>query len=189
AEEGDLRAVEELLDHDTAVGLGEAGQGVRDGLGVVLGDDDALAGGQPVVLDDVGSAGGCERGDNVVLAAAHVRQGGRHASGGHDLLGEGLAALERGGCCARPEAPDAASSDRVRDPGYQWCLWADDDQVGGDVLGKLRHPGGVGDRTPVRAATGHQVDAGVAGSRQDRVDGRVGGEGAHDGVLACAGTY
>ena len=61
AEQRHLGPVEELLDDDRAVGLGQAGPRVRERLVAVVGDDDALAGGEPVVLDDVRGAEGVER--------------------------------------------------------------------------------------------------------------------------------
>ena len=55
AEQRHLRPRQVLLDDDCAVGLGQAGPGVLEGLGPVVGDHDPLARGEPVVLDDVGA--------------------------------------------------------------------------------------------------------------------------------------
>ena len=97
AEDGGLGAVEVLLDDDAATGSGEAGGGVGAGRLEVVGDDDALAGGEAVLLDDVGRPEGVERVVDLLGGGADVRHGGGHPGGGHDLLGERLAALESGG--------------------------------------------------------------------------------------------
>ena len=60
-EQRDLGAVEVLLDDDPAAGLGQARGRVRERLVAVVGDDDALARGEPVVLDHVGGAERVER--------------------------------------------------------------------------------------------------------------------------------
>ena len=72
-EEGDLGAVEELLD-DHAV----AGERVLAGRGEVVGDDDALAGGEAVVLDDVRRAEGVEGLVDLLGGGADVAAGGGH---------------------------------------------------------------------------------------------------------------
>ena len=65
-EDRDLRAVEELLDHDPA-----ARGGMGDRRVTVVGHHDALAGGQAVVLHDVRRAEGVERGLGLVAGLAH----------------------------------------------------------------------------------------------------------------------
>ena len=87
-----------------------------------------------------------------------------------------------------PEAGDPPAADGVGDAGDERRLGPDDDQVGAHLAGE------VGDAVPVEqagrqvAAQGDGVDAGVAGGGDDRVDGRVGGQGADDGVLAGTGS-
>ena len=68
-----------------------------------FGDDDALARGEPVVLDDVGRTQRVEGVGDLVEGGADAGQRGRHVGRCHDLLGEGLAALEPGGLGRRPE--------------------------------------------------------------------------------------
>ena len=81
-----------------AAGLGQAGARVRQRLVAVVGDDDALARGEPVVLDDVRRAEGVERVGDLVQRCVHTRASAvGHVGRGHDLLGERLAALEPGG--------------------------------------------------------------------------------------------
>ena len=125
AEQRDLGAVEVLLDdHPSASG------GVGEGDVTVVGDDDALARSQPVVLDDVGRAERVERGGGLLGGVADVRRPGGYAGLGHHVLGEGLAALELGGGLRRAEAVDAGVAYGVGDPGDQRRLGPDDDQVG-----------------------------------------------------------
>ena len=58
------------------------------------------------------------------------RARGGHARGGHDLLGERLAALQARGGRRRAEGADAEGAQRVAEPGDQRGLGADDHQVG-----------------------------------------------------------
>ncbi|GMA20856.1 hypothetical protein GCM10025862_28770 [Arsenicicoccus piscis] len=116
-----------------------------------------------------------------------MRHRGRHLGGGHDLLGEGLAALELGGRGRRSEDGDPALAHHVRDAGDERDLGTDHDQVGLDLLRQ------VGDGRPVGrvgqgAAQGDLVDARVAGGGDDRVDGRVAQQGGDDGVLSGTGA-
>ena len=110
-------------------GLARQARACSSASGPVVGDHDALAGGQPVVLDDVRGAEGVERLLDLGLGGAHVRQAGGHLGRRHDLLGEGLAALEPGRLGRRAEAGDAGRAHRVGHARHQRRLGADDDQV------------------------------------------------------------
>ena len=146
AEHGGLRAVEVVLDDDGAVLLGQAGQAVVHGGGAVGGDDDALAGGQAVLLDHVRRAESVQRGGQLGLGGAHGGLGGGHARGRHDLLGEGLGALQAGRPDAGAEHGDAGIAHGVGDPRHEGGLRAHDDEVGahlGDQLDDLRRAGRV----------------------------------------------
>ena len=59
----------------TALAGARVGAGRLD----VVGHDDALAGGEPVVLDDVGRAEGVQRLVGLLGRGAHVAAGRRHA--------------------------------------------------------------------------------------------------------------
>ncbi len=188
AEEGHLGPVEELLDDDPTVGLGEASAGVLDGGGPVVGDDDSLAGRQAVVLDDVRGAERVEGGLDLRDGGADVGEGRRDVGRRHDLLGEGLAPLEPGRLGARPEGGEAGRDERVGDPGDERRLRADDDEVDLVSPGHLEDRGGVGDPTRQRLAPRDGLDAGVAGCGDDGVDHGVGAETADEGVLTGPGT-
>ena len=108
AEQRHLGAVEELLDHAPPAARRRRAPGPASRSEVTT---TPLPAGQAVVLDDVRRAEGVERGGHLVGVVADVRHRGRHAGRGHDLLGEGLAALEPGGL-----APTGRSS-RCRAPG------------------------------------------------------------------------
>ena len=130
-EERHLRTVEVLLDDDPVA----AGR-VSQRLVAVLGHHDALAGGEPVVLDDVGRAERVERLRGLLGGAAHAGHRGRYVGRGHHVLGEGLGALEDGRLLRRPEAGDADRAYGVGDPRDQRRLRADDDQVDAEVAGE-----------------------------------------------------
>ena len=151
-----------------------------------VGDDDALAGRQAVVLDDVRRPERVEGRGDLVGRAAQPGRGGRHAGGRHHVLGEGLRAFQLGGRARRPEAEDARCGHGVGDAGHQRRLGADDDEVGADLDGQR------GDRL-----AGHRVDlvqgrhgrdAGVARGRVHLVHIRVARQREGQGVLAPAGT-
>ena len=128
-EQRDLGAVEVVLDDDAAVGLGQARLRVGQRLGAVVGHDDALARGEPVVLDHVGGAERVETRGGLLDRRRHPRLGGGHARGGHDLLGERLGALEPGARGGRAEDGDPDGPHGVRDARDQRRLGPDDDEV------------------------------------------------------------
>ena len=178
AEQRDLGAVEVLLDHDLRRRPARQRRACASGLGAVVGDDDALAGGQPVVLDDVRRAERVQRVGHLGGGRADVRQRGGHPGRGHHLLGEGLAALELRRLRGRAEAGDARARARRRRR-----------RPPAGPRGR-RRPGRRPPRRPGRrrrrrraGSTGRsrqsamRVDAGVAGGGDDGVDRRVGGQG------------
>ncbi len=151
-----------------------------------VGDDHALAGSQAVVLDDVGGAELVEGRGRLLGGGAGEGTRRRHASRVHDVLGEGLRALELGGRTARAEDRDAAGADDVGHSGDQRRLWSDDDQVDPELLGKVGH--GFSVELVDRVQGGDVGDAGVAGSRVDGRDAGVLGQGTGESVLTAAGT-
>jgi len=159
---------------------------VRERGGAILGDHHTLAGGEAVVLDHVRGAERVERLGHLGHAGAHVRHRRGHTGGGHDVLGEGLGALEVRGCGVGSEAGDAGRADGVGHACDQRHLRADDHEVGREFGGQ----GGDGVRI-VRADGPVLRDgrrAGVARSDEEGGGLDVGREGAGDGVLARAGT-
>ena len=165
----------------------EDGGGVAAGGVEVLGDEDALAGGEPVVLDHVRRVEAGERGVEVAGVVDRLAARGGHAGGGHDVLGERLRALDarRGG--ARPEAGDAGVAQRVADARDERGLGADDDEVGAPLTGQgddLLAGGGVGEARVL----GERGRAGVAGGGGEGRHLGVAGEGEEEGMLAGSGA-
>ncbi len=178
-EERDLRAVEELLDDDPP-----AGQRVGAGRLDVVGDDDALAGGQAVVLDHVGRAEGVEGRVDLRRAGADVRAGGGHLGGGHHVLGERLGALQPRGFRRGAEGGDTVLPDRVRDARHQRRLRAHHHEVGPQREGELRDGVAVEGVHGVRRRD--LGDPGVAGGAVQGGDVGVEGQRAAQGVFAGA---
>ncbi len=156
-------------------------KGVLVGRRTVLRDDDALTGRQPVVLDHVrraapikGVVDALDRGDT-------DRRRGRHAGGGHHVLGEGLRPLDAGGRRARTEDGEPAGPQLVGGPVDQRDLRSDDHQIGVDDVRE------VGDRHRVgrvdRMAGGQLPGPGVAGTDMQVADARVAAERPQQGVL------
>ena len=98
----------------------------------VCGDDHALAGGQPVGLDDDGQAlrGHIRLGGGRVVEAAIGRRG--DAVFGAEILGEAFGAFELGGGARRTEHLDAGRFEIVGEPGDERRLGPDHHQA--DVL-------------------------------------------------------
>jgi hypothetical protein len=140
---------------------------VRERRVAVVGDDDALAGGQAVGLHDVRGAVGVEGGFDLGAGRGPRRPTGGHVGGIHDPLRERLRALQlrRGRPGPNTGMPCSAGRRRPRD---QRRLGADDHEVDVVVVGILGHRGGAvgiegGDDRGVGG------DAGVAGGREQVV--------------------
>ena len=127
-EEGDLGAVEVVLDDDP-VGDLEAGAGVGQSLGAIRGHDDALARCQAIGLDHVGGAEFVEGSGRLVRGVGDHGTCCGHVRGLHDLLRKRLRSFEDRGLGAGPEDRERGLTQGVGDPGDQWCLGADDDEV------------------------------------------------------------
>ena len=112
-------------------------------------DPDALAGCEPVELEDAGRCDG-------------QRPRRRHSSGLHYLLGKCLRALDLRGRCARAEDGDAAMAQLVGEPGDERRLRADDDEVDPELAGE-RDDRGVVVRTR-GMAVGKGCDSRIARS-------------------------
>ena len=154
----------------------------------VVGDDDALAACEPVLLDDVRGPQGVDGVGDLLDRRADVGQARGDVGGGHDLLGERLAALQPSGLRRGPEAGDPCSADGVGDAGDEGRLGPDDDEVHAQTGREVDDAVGVADTAGERLAAGDRLDAGVARGRDDGVDGGVEGEGADERVLAGSGA-
>ena len=143
-----------------------------DRLGAVGRDDDALAGGQPVVFDDVGRTELVQRGGDLLRTRAEATARRRHVRGSHHLLGERLAALQlrrRGG---RAEAVDAGRPNGIGDTRDERSLGADHYEIGRELCPQ-RRDGGAVDRIDT-ALLGHGGGAGVPWGARQRGDARIG---------------
>ena len=187
AEERHLGTGQVLLDDDRTVGLRQAGAGVLECLLPVVGHDDTLAGSEPVVLDDMRRTQGVEGLLDRLDRRADVRQPGGHLGRGHDVLGEGLAALEARRLGGRTEARDARRPNGVRHSGDERRLRADHDEVRARPAGEGDDGLDIGGPAGEGLARRERGDAGVARRRDHLVDRGVQGEGADDGVLTGPG--
>ena len=188
-EQRDLLADQQLLDHDGAARLAEraAEQAGLDGgqRALAVGADrDALAGGQPVGLDDAGAAqlvdGAARRVD---VPGGDVARG-RHARREHQLLGERLGALDQRGAGRRAEDGDARAPQRVAEPEHERQLRADHDQVG---LELVRQRGEAAEVVHGHVVAGGDArDAGVAGRAVQFATGGARGERLRKRVLPPA---
>ena len=186
AEQGGFRAVEIVLDDDAAAAAGQAGTAMSQGHRALIGDDDALAGGQAVLLDDVWGPEAVQGGGQLGLGGAYGGLGGGHTGSGHDLLGEGLRALQTSRLGAGTEAGDPGVAHGVGDARHQWRLGTHDDEVG-------LHLGGQGNDLLGSTGVDVEVRGDGCGPRitggDDELGGlRVTGEGTGQGVLARAGA-
>ena len=132
-DEARFLALEKVLDHDSSTtGAERIGDEHRvdrrfrlsDGCG----NDDTLAGGQPVGFDDhrrAMLANVCARFRGVGEGAVFRR---RDTVSAHERLGEVLRALELRGGARRAEHAQSASAEHVDDSARQRCLRADDGQ-------------------------------------------------------------
>ena len=153
----------------------------------VVGDDDALSGGQSIGLHDVRGAVGVEGGFDLGAGRGPRRPTGGHVGGIHDPLRERLRALQLRRGLSGAEHWDAVLPQGVGDSRDQRRLGADDHEVDVVVVGILGHRGGAvgiegGDDRGVGG------DAGIAGGREQVVARVLPLQSEEDGVLAGTGT-
>ena len=108
---------------------------------------------------------------------------GGHAGVGHDLFGEGLAALEPRGLGRRAEHEQAVFGEQVGDARHERRLGADHGQVDAFAPGKRQQSLEIGAVDVDRV--GLLGDAGVAGRAEHPAGERRGAEGMNEGVLAA----
>ena len=119
----------ELLAHHDAF---DGGQGLFGGRA----DDDALAGGQAVGLDDDGILARLDVVAGRVGVVEDAELGGRHVGVAHELLGEHLARLQLGRLLRRPEDAQPRLVEDVDDALRQRVFRADDGQADLLLLGE-----------------------------------------------------
>lgn len=184
-EQRHLGAVKEVL-NDNPVGLSQTGAGVCQSLVSVRCDDNALARGQTVGLDDV-------RGAEAVKGLFAFGQGPRgdrlrcgNPGGLHDLLGKGLRTFElRGGSIGAKDS-DPSLPQSIANAGNQGRFRADDHEVNSEFLCESHDRLGIGHRHTADFA--FLCHPRVAGCRVERVHSRIGGQTSDKGVFAGART-
>jgi len=200
-EQRHLGAVEIVLDDD-AVPAGEDRSAVVGGSLPILGHENAFAGREAVVLDDVRRAEPVQSGLQVGCRR-HGHGFGRGYSGGdHHLFGEGLRPLQCSGFSGRSETGDASGPYGVGCSGDEGNLGADDNQIGrpmprcsGDLFRRphpldhlvadLSHAAGTGTVEGVRRG-GQLRGAGVSRGAGQRRHRRVVGQRETQRMLAAA---
>ena len=148
-EDGAFRPSQHLLDDhggtSTAETSGEAVLDCSACLGIIGGDDHALARCETIRLDDDGRRVLVEIGERrcLVIEAAICR--GRETVGVHEMLAERLAALDAGSCGTGTEAGDTRLTHDIGDTRDQRGLGADHDKTDTVLLRETGHCGTVTD--------------------------------------------
>ena len=155
-----VKAVEELLDEHRVAGV-QHRAAVRDRRGPVGRDQHALAGGEPVVLHDVGRTERIERLGRLILRVADARHRGRYAGRRHHVLRERLGPLDLRRVLTRAEHRDTAPAHNVRHPSDQGRLRSDHHEVDAEVESQVGHSMRV--ELVDRVELGDRRDPGVAG--------------------------
>ena len=191
-EQRDLVADQQLLDDDRAARLAVAprrrGRPRRRPCAerAIRADGDALAGREPVGLDDARAA---ELVDGPACRLdVRARHGARrrHARRLHQLLREGLRALHARGTGRRAEDGDASPSQRISEAEHERQLGSDHDEPDLEVVGKRYQAADVVDGDLV--AGRDPRDAGVAGRAMQFATGGARGERLRQRVLPPART-
>jgi hypothetical protein len=104
----------------------------------ILGEDDALARGEPVGLDHDGRADPAQIGERGLGLGEDAVGRRRDAMVREEVLGEGLRALELCGVSGRSETAQTGRLEGIDDARNQRCLRADDGQVD-RLLGRKTH--------------------------------------------------
>ena len=173
-DEACLLAGEKILDDQACARFAErvaAEHRVDGGMRLfrALRDDDALAGGQAIRLDDDRCAVRVDVRVRRPRIGERAVSGGRNAVPRHESLGVILRRLELRGRAGRSEDPQARGPEVIDDPGRERRLGPDDRQRNGLALRKIDQltrvrDRNVGKRRVVRRAgvPGRDIDAGHA---------------------------
>ena len=134
------------------------------GLRLRIDDDDALARGQAIGLQDGRQSDRLERDARLVQRGRHRRAGGGNAMPATELFAVDLRCLDFGGEAARSEDRKVSLLELVDDSECQGQLRTDDGEVDRDALGEIREldDRGRGNRNEI----GDAGDPGIAGSRE-----------------------
>ncbi len=138
---------------------------MAEGLCPVVSDDDSLPGSETIILDYVRRCEAVQCRLDLREVRAHHTVRGRDPGSSHDVLCEGLAALELSGCGGGTEARDATLANRVGSAVDQGEFGADDDKVGRQSFREVRDRCGV--CGVHRQGGAVQRDTGVAGRAHD----------------------
>ena len=148
--------------------------------GAIGADRDALAGREPVGLDDARAAELVDGAQRLVAVGARPVARRRHAGGEHQLLRERLRALDERGARRRAEDGDARAPQRVAEAEHERQLRPDHDEPGLEVMGQRDEPAEVvdGDVVAGRDArdarvAGRAVQFATGGARGERLRKRV----------------
>ena len=154
--------------------------------GAVLGHHNALTCSQAVILDHVGCTELVQCRLRLSGVRCHVSAGGRHGSLFHDLLGEGLGALQLSGSCGGAENVKTRLTQCVRNARNQGRLRANNNQVG---LQFACQGGCLGGVIRINCVDGNILgNAGVAGGAVHLGYLRVAQKRSNNCVFAAAGA-
>ena len=189
-EERGLLARHEFLDHHFGPGRTEfAAEHVVDGGNCFIhghGDDNALAGGETIGLNDDGRTLGGDIGPGGGGFGEAGIGGRRGGAGVADFLGEGFGGFEFGRCRRGPEGEQACGPGGIRHARGKGGLWPDDDEVDG-VFFAEGDDGGAGQDVDV-GTFGKLRDACIAGGDDEAVCLGVLLDGPGEGMFAAPGA-
>ena len=143
-EERGLRSGDPLFDQHCAASPAESaakhfGGGVTGLIGIV-GDDNALAGGETVGLDDAGTARRADGRVGAIKVTADGETGLRDPMARADLACERLRPFKLRRRRCRPEGGVAGLRQPVDKPGDKWRFRSDDNKVRTNLVGKRKQP-------------------------------------------------
>jgi hypothetical protein len=192
-EVGDLGSLETFLEDDPGTGVAECALEHRRAHRVlrrlpILGDHDALPGGEAVRLDDHCWAEriGAHELQGFISRVADAVSRGRHRMARHELLGERLARLQLCRGSGRAEEGPADLGKPVSYPSRQRRFRSDNREIRTEPFGERLNGTGIAERDQLSRE--RPCDSRVTGRAPDPLDPGVVGETPAEGVLARAGT-